>query len=94
MAKRLSDTARLASTPSDPGESHSISSRKIDNGYLVSQSSYNPGTGAYTCAERFVKNPPRLMPPKLDGRQGSAGNDGPEALSDAVAYMTDHGLGS
>lgn len=73
MSRRLNDTESLTSRPFQAGEDHSISVRRVENGYLTRTSSYNPGTGDCKSAEVFTKNPPRLIPPKMDSRQGSVG---------------------
>lgn len=90
MGKRLSDTAPITRRGLEAGENHTVSTRKIEGGYIVSQSTSNPNTGEYRCTEKFTKNPPRITPAKVDGRQmsgeatGSAGN---ESLADTKAYL-------
>jgi len=56
---------------------HTISSRRIDNGYVISKSTY--GDGEYKSCEEFSKSEPRM--PKVDTRQGSVGDEG---LSGAI----------
>lgn len=89
MAKRgrLSDTAALTQRPFAAGEDHSISSRKIENGYLTRVSTCNSHTGEYKSSEHFTKNPPRITAPKMDGRQGSSGDVGSESLADTRKYL-------
>lgn len=84
MRKRLNDTAALVAAPSGSAEaSHSISSEKIDNGYLVRQSRCDPATGAYSSTCHFSKSPPRIIPGRLDGRSGVS-MEGPSGLRDAM----------
>lgn len=67
MAKRrLDDTAAIRSAgygstavTSDGPESVSVSSRKIDNGYVVSRSRSTNST--YECSETFQKDKPELV---------------------------------
>jgi hypothetical protein len=87
MAKRLNDTASLAAKPLGAGESHSISTRKIDNGYITTTSSCNEATGEYRSSQTFTKNPPRITPPAVDGRQGVSPDGAGSALRGAVEYL-------
>jgi hypothetical protein len=59
MGKRLSDTAAIKAmaTPTGSESSRSTSVRQIENGYLVSESSWGPGQ-EYKSREYFSKNPP------------------------------------
>ena len=86
MARRLNDTASLATRPFEAGESHSISTRKIDNGYLTCTSTYNPRTGECRSAETFSRNPPRIIAPRVDGRSG-ANPDSGNSLRGAKDYL-------
>jgi hypothetical protein len=88
-SRRLNDTAALASKPLGAGESHSISTRKIDNGYVVTTSSCNPDTGGYSSTERFTASAPRIIP----GRTARTGQspDGPNSLAGAMDYMKEKG---
>ncbi len=89
--KRLNDTEALVVRPFAGGEEHSISSRKIENGYLTRTSSYNPGTGECKSAEIFTKNPPKLTAPRMDGRQGRDAT-GDSSLADTVKYLGRSGV--
>ena len=42
-----------------PGESKTISCRQIDNGYIVSESSYD-AKGNYKSSERFTPDKPKM----------------------------------
>lgn len=93
MGKRLNDTEALRSRPFDAGEDHSVSVRKIDNGYMVRHSSCNPNTGEYKSSEVFSAKPPRIIPARMDGRQGGTeGACGPEGLGATRAYMGGKGI--
>ena len=85
--RRLNDTEALVERPFQAGEEHTISTRKIANGYLVRQSSYNPNTGECHSAETFTKNPPKIKAPSLDGRQKGPAPDNANSLADAAAYL-------
>lgn len=85
---RLNDTAALVSRGPEAGIRHTISSRKIDNGYIVEQSRCNPATGEYSCTENFTREPPRIVAPRLDGRHKVVSGDGPDALKDTVGYLS------
>lgn len=50
-----------------PGESKTVSCRQIDNGYIVSESSYD-AKGNYKSSERFTPDKPKL---ELSGRGGA-----------------------
>lgn len=86
MAKksRLDDTAALVANPMGSGESHSVSTRKIENGYLVCESSCNPRTGEYTSSERFSAEEPRIVKPSV---RGSSPDAGPSGLRLAMDYV-------
>jgi hypothetical protein len=87
VAKRLNDTEALVARPFEGGEEHSISSRKISNGYITRTSSYNPHTCEYTSAEMFTKNPPKLQAPRMDGRSAPRDATGNNSLSDTKKYL-------
>ena len=92
-AKRLNDTAALTSRPFGAGENHSVSVSKIDNGYLVRTTSCNDRTGEYKVNESFSSSPPRILPAKLDGRQGGGnGAVGAEGLSTTRSYLGGKGV--
>jgi hypothetical protein len=66
MAKRrLNDTAALVTRPPGSGESHGVSVRKIDNGYMISQHSSNERTGEYSCTESYSERAPRIIPARV-----------------------------
>jgi hypothetical protein len=81
---KLNSESVLAGKLVSGGEdSHSISSRKIDNGYIVSSHSYNSRTGECKSSERFVEGEPRLVPGKEFGITSSVKNP----LRGAVDYL-------
>lgn len=86
MSKRLNDTSSLVNRPFAAGEDHSISTRKIDNGYLTRVSTCNPETGEYKSAEVFTKGQPRITAPRIDGRQGGSVDSG-NSLREAREYL-------
>lgn len=88
-SNRLNDTVAIAGRPFAAGEEHTIRSRKIDNGYITHVSTCNPETGEYKCAEVFTKEPPRITPPSMDGRQSRGTNVGSEVLADTKKYLGD-----
>ena len=78
---RLDDTAAIAGAPLNDlqrYESSSTSVRKIDNGYVVSESSTKDGK--YECREYFSEKPPEAV----DGQDSNA-------MSKAVSYMKREG---
>ena len=86
MAKmRLNDTSAIANRPYNGEASHSISTRKIDNGWLVETSYCDPQTGEYRHSSQFSATQPRLIP----GRAARVGGnpDGGSSLRGAVDYM-------
>lgn len=85
MAKRLNDTMALVAEPLSGGVEHSVSVRKVGNGFVTKTSRYNPDTGGYQCSEDFSKKAPRVLAPKvMGGREGSVGNEG---LADTKRYL-------
>lgn len=86
MAKRLNDTAAITGRAAMSNVEHSISTRKISNGYIVRESSCDPNTGEYKSSETFMKNAPKVVPPKVS--RGSP--DGPNSLADAKSYLGDN----
>ena len=86
MTKRLNDTRALTDQPSRYGEDHSIRTRKIDNGYVVSESSCDPATGEYRSRDQFYKDPPRIIPSRVARGQNP---DGGSALADTMKYLSD-----
>lgn len=89
MGKRLNDTASI-SGPAKGGANvnHTVSCRKISNGYVVSTSSYNDGTGEYRSSEQFMSSPPRIIPGKVI--QGGS-PDGASTMSDCARYLREKG---
>lgn len=83
MARRLNDTAALVGVPEGSQSEHSLSSRKIANGFVVRESSCNPATGEYRSAETFYKSQPKLVPGSVAGEPADA-NGG---LADAMKYL-------
>lgn len=75
---RLNDTAALRG-PSSCCDI-SVSTRKIDNGYIKSTSSYNQKTGAFKSSEEFVTRP------SDEPDRGAVGNEG---LGDTKRYLGD-----
>lgn len=86
--KRLNDTAAIVAEPLGSEQSMSVSVRKIDNGYVTRTSHCDPRTGAYNSAETFSKNPPRIIPARVDGRQSPSPDQG-NPLRDAKMYLGD-----
>lgn len=76
---RLNDTKALTKRPMEPGMSQSISVRKIQNGFLVCESSCNPTTGEYRSTEHFSPDPSGL-PQKSDKASESS-------LQDTMDYL-------
>lgn len=85
MAKRLNDTSTIAGGASASGVEHTVRSRKIDNGYVVSTSTYNCETGEYWCSERFSAKPPKISAPGVSGMARDA--TGNSSLSDTKKYL-------
>jgi hypothetical protein len=87
--KRLNDTEALVAKGFAPGSDHSVSVRPIDGGFITRTSSYDPETGHCKSSEVFSKNPPRITPPRMDGRQGRTNGDatGSEGLAGTKAYL-------
>lgn len=83
---RLSDTAALTAQPSKYGEDYSVRTRKIDNGYLVSESSCDPATGEYRSRETFEKEAPRIIPARVE--RGEPADKG-GSLADTMKYLSD-----
>lgn len=57
---RLNDTRALTDRPMASGESQSISVEKIQNGFIVCESSCNPHTGEYKSTRHFTPAPPTV----------------------------------
>jgi len=86
MAKgRKSDTAALTAMPASLGE-RTVSVRKIDNGYLVRESSYGGPDGEnYKCSEHFSPTLPRMQPLEKAEERGES------SLREAMEYMKGKG---
>lgn len=82
---RISDTAAIVGAPYRSEQEHSISVRKIENGFITRTSSCNPHTGEYRSSEQFTKSAPNITPPKMDGRQRNGA--GSETLADTKRYL-------
>lgn len=82
--RRLNDTSAIATRSSGVGADHSISTRKIDNGYVVSESSFNPATGEFKRSESFQAEAPKVIPGKVE-KDDSAGG----GLRDTMNYLSD-----
>lgn len=86
MAKqRLNDTAAFRSVPSSGNTSHSVSVRKIDNGYVESTSDYNSMTGESKYSERFSEMAPDIG--RVNGPRAGVGPDVENRLSDTMRYL-------
>ena len=87
MARRLNDTRALTDAPSRGGTRHSISSRKIDNGYLVEECTVTD-TGEYQERCSYSATEPKLVPGRVSGAR-KVGPDiaGGNGLGDAVKYL-------
>lgn len=89
---RLNDTAALTSAPSRGGESHHISTRKIDNGFLVERSTCTD-TGEYKSSTEFHREAPRVAISTSRARSpngepsGRKSDVGSESLRDASEYL-------
>lgn len=70
--------------PMREGEDHSVSVRKIDNGYVIRTSSCG-NDGNYQSSEVFSKEMPEIRPPAVINRQTN-GNGG-SSLSSAVKAL-------
>jgi hypothetical protein len=70
MGKRLNDTAGLVGGDRRNEGRVSISTRKIDNGWIVERSASNPNTGEWRCSEEYQKS---LGPVVGVGDEGLAG---------------------
>ena len=85
---RLNDTEALVARPFEPGDSHSITTRKVDNGFVTCVTTYDARTQQCKTAETFSKNPPRIVAPRVDGRSSErSGAVGPEGLGTTKAYL-------
>lgn len=87
--KRLNDTAAIVATPLLQNEEHSISVRKIDNGYIVRTSNCDPRTGEYRSQETFQASEPKIIPGRA-ARQGANADAGASPLKDTMQYLSDN----
>lgn len=79
---RLNDTDSLTRRAAD-GMEHSVSVKKIDNGFLTRISECNPSTGSYSSRESFSKEAPKIQLPKMGGEDVAGGG----SLRDTMAYL-------
>ena len=78
---RPSDTAALTASPA---RSHvSLSSRRIDNGYIVSE--HSDGPEGFKCTERFSAKEPKLS------ASVAVADSEPNPMADAVQYLNERG---
>lgn len=63
---------------------HSVSTRQIANGHIVTTTSYNADTGDQSRHEEFHEHPPDIEPPRVHRRD--AGSAGSESLKRAVDH--------
>lgn len=84
--KRLSDTDAISHRMAGSnGAHHSISTRQIDNGWLIETSSCDPHTGRYSSSTKYAQNQPRIIPGRA-ARTGAAG-DSSGSLREAADYL-------
>lgn len=88
--KRLNDTAAIAASPPSGNQEHSISVRKIDNGFIARSSTCNSATGEYKSTEQFFAQAPRIVPAQVAKAMGVKEGGG---LADSVDYLTGRGKG-
>lgn len=74
---KLNNTAAIATRPLAAGESKTVSTRQIDNGFIVCETVCNSKTGEYRSTERFEAKAPRIAEP------------GESGLRDAMEYLND-----
>jgi hypothetical protein len=85
--KRLNDTEALQpSSGMSMGSDHSVSVRKIDNGFVVRQSVYNNRTGECSSTETFSEREPKVTAPKV-GRNPAPDQGSP--LRGAMDYLSE-----
>ena len=85
---RLNDTAALAHRPLEVGVQHSVSTRKVGEGFVTRTESYNPSTGSCKTAEFISKTPPKVIAPYVE--PGPTDAVGSKGLADAIAWMGQH----
>lgn len=83
IKRQLNSTAALTDMPIEAnGREHSLSVRKIDNGYLTRRSTYT-SAGEYKSSECFSKKPPEGFADR-EARRGKVGSEG---LADTKVYL-------
>ena len=87
---RLNDTRALVDAPAGEIE-HSIRSRRVGEGYVVSTSTHNIGTGEYKCKEDYYSTPPRIIPGRIARSGPSSDAAGSRGLADTMNYMKEKG---
>jgi hypothetical protein len=85
MPRRLDDTRALTDRPSRGGESHHISTQKIDNGFLITRSVCTD-TGDYKTQTLFSPSEPQVRT-QVVGRPDKSGIVGNESAEDASKYL-------
>lgn len=85
---RLNDTRALTAQPPGGNQEHSVSVRKIDDGFIVRTSTCNPETGEYKSREQYHERAPRIIAPRV-ARGPAPENEG--SLRDTMAYLNDKG---
>lgn len=88
---RLNDTRAIAESPSSGEIEHSIRSRKVGEGYVVSNSTYNSSTGEHKCNEEYYSSPPRIIPGRVARSGAQKDAAGSRGLSDTMDYMKGKG---
>lgn len=80
MARKVTGLSGVPISNAKGGETCTISTRAIDNGFVISETRYGEGLGDYQSRERFSKTAPSLG--KMASQpEGSVGN---ERLSGAI----------
>lgn len=87
--RRLNDTAAIAANPPSGNQEHSISVRKIDNGFIARSSTCNSATGEYKSSEQYFASAPKIVPAKV----ARAGDSASAGLADTMAYLNSKGRG-
>lgn len=80
MARKVTGLSGVPTSNAKGGETCTISTRAIDNGFVVTETRYGEGLGDYQSREHFSKTAPSLA--KMTAQpEGSVGN---ERLSGAI----------
>lgn len=82
---RMNDTRALTERAPRGDQHHSVSTEKIDNGWLTRHSTCT-GTGEYKSSTTFSSEPPRIRPPTV-GRMPRTSAAGNESVEDATNYL-------